>query len=213
VAVGSNYFASCWLCGGCKHGLLAVRLCKCPANSGLDLNTTFHIRLSDYRLSIPNRYKTYHIARAPVNTALYTAAQWPSCCEIRMFIYVVTKGSSDRVGFCNSYALDLYSGSVRFKSEPEHRKSWLIFLVVFLSYSMKNFGIVPPLIRSRPLPSKSFLKERSWFRHYATNRKVAGSIPDEVTGFFIWTNPSSRTMALGSTQRLTEMSTRKILGG
>jgi hypothetical protein len=25
---------------------------------------------------------------------------------------------------------------------------------------------------------------RSWFRHYATNRKVTGSIPDEVIGFF-----------------------------
>jgi hypothetical protein len=35
----------------------------------------------------------------------------------------------------------------------------------------------------------------SWLRHYATSRKVAGSIPDEVTGFFIWSNPSSRTMA------------------
>jgi hypothetical protein len=26
--------------------------------------------------------------------------------------------------------------------------------------------------------------ERCWLRHYATSRKVAGSIPDEVTGFF-----------------------------
>jgi hypothetical protein len=41
-----------------------------------------------------------------------------------------------------------------------------------------------------------------------TRRKVAGSIPDEVIGFFIWPNPFSRTMALGSTQPLTEMSTR-----
>jgi hypothetical protein len=31
-------------------------------------------------------------------------------------------------------------------------------------------------------------------RHYATSRKVAGSIPDEVTGFFLnLRNPSSRT--------------------
>jgi hypothetical protein len=53
---------------------------------------------------------------------------------------------------------------------------------------------------------------RSWLRHYATSRKVVGSIPDEVTGFFNWSNPSSRTMALGSAQPLTEMSTRNILG-
>jgi hypothetical protein len=49
-------------------------------------------------------------------------------------------------------------------------------------------------------------------RHYATSRKVAGSIPD-VIGFFNWPNPSSRTMALGSTQPLTEMSTRNLPGG
>jgi hypothetical protein len=50
----------------------------------------------------------------------------------------------------------------------------------------------------------------SWLRHYATSRKVAGSIPDEVTGFFNSPNPSSRTMALGSTQRLTDMSARNL---
>jgi hypothetical protein len=37
-------------------------------------------------------------------------------------------------------------------------------------------------------------------------------ITDEVN-FFNLPNPSSRTMALGSTQPLTEMSTRKISGG
>jgi hypothetical protein len=36
-------------------------------------------------------------------------------------------------------------------------------------------------------------------------RKDAGSIPDYVTGIFYWHNPSCRTMALGSTQPLTEM--------
>jgi hypothetical protein len=50
-------------------------------------------------------------------------------------------------------------------------------------------------------------------RHSATSRKVAGSIPDEVIGLFSWRNPSSRTMALGLTQHLTEMSTRKLPGG
>jgi hypothetical protein len=50
-------------------------------------------------------------------------------------------------------------------------------------------------------------------RHYATSRKVAGSIPDEVVGLFNLPNPSSRTMALESTQPLTEMSTRNLSGG
>jgi hypothetical protein len=49
--------------------------------------------------------------------------------------------------------------------------------------------------------------------HYATSRKVEGSIPDEVFKFFNWPDPSSRTVALGSTLALTEMSTRNFPGG
>jgi hypothetical protein len=40
-----------------------------------------------------------------------------------------------------------------------------------------------------------------------------GSIPDEDIGFFIWPNPSSRTMVLGSTPLLIQMSTRNLPGG
>jgi hypothetical protein len=40
-----------------------------------------------------------------------------------------------------------------------------------------------------------------------------GSIPDEVIGFFNWSNTSSHTMALGLTQLLTEMRTRNLPGG
>jgi hypothetical protein len=50
-------------------------------------------------------------------------------------------------------------------------------------------------------------------KHYATSRRAMGSIPDEVIGFLNWTNTSSRTMALGSTRPLTEMSTRNLPGG
>jgi hypothetical protein len=58
------------------------------------------------------------------------------------------------------------------------------------------------------LPSAS----RIW-GHYATSRKVAGPIPDEVIGFFFFNlhNPSNLTMALGSTQSLTEMITQTFL--
>jgi hypothetical protein len=35
--------------------------------------------------------------------------------------------------------------------------------------------------------------------------KVAGLVPDGVTGIFHWHNPSGRTIALGLTQPLTEM--------
>jgi hypothetical protein len=52
-----------------------------------------------------------------------------------------------------------------------------------------------------------------WLRYCATNHKVAGLIPDDVTEFFIDINPSDRTMALGSTQPRTEMSTGSISWG
>jgi hypothetical protein len=58
------------------------------------------------------------------------------------------------------------------------------------------------------------MQNYNFTRHYATNLKVAGSIPDGVTGIFHWHNPSYRTVALRSTWPLTEMSTRDIsLGG
>jgi hypothetical protein len=50
----------------------------------------------------------------------------------------------------------------------------------------------------------------SWLRHYATRRE--GSILEEVD-FYNWLNPSNRTKTLGSTQPLTEMSTRNLSGG
>jgi hypothetical protein len=40
-----------------------------------------------------------------------------------------------------------------------------------------------------------------------------GSIPDGVIGIFHGHNPSGRTMAVGSTQPLTDMSTRNIFWG
>ena len=49
-----------------------------------------------------------------------------------------------------------------------------------------------------------------WLRCCATNRKVAGSIPDGVIGIFHWLKPSGRTMALGLTQPVIEMSTTNI---
>jgi len=55
-----------------------------------------------------------------------------------------------------------------------------------------------------------FAYENKLKKHWATNRQVAGSIPVGIIWIFQWHNPSGRTMALGSTQLLTEMSTRCI---
>jgi len=53
----------------------------------------------------------------------------------------------------------------------------------------------------------------SYFPSNPSPRKVAGSIPDGVIGIFYWHNPSGRTMSLGLTLPLTEMSTRNISWG
>ena len=54
---------------------------------------------------------------------------------------------------------------------------------------------------------------RSWLRHCAVSQKVAGSNPDGVMGIFYSHNPYGHTMALRSTQPLTEISTRNISWG
>jgi hypothetical protein len=46
---------------------------------------------------------------------------------------------------------------------------------------------------------------RIWLKHCATSQKIWGSNPDEVIGLF-------HIMALGSTQPLTEMSSRNLPG-
>ena len=58
-----------------------------------------------------------------------------------------------------------------------------------------------------------FSRWRIWWRHRATSRKVAGSIPDYVIGIFHLHNLSGRTTTMELTQPLTEMSTRNIFWG
>jgi hypothetical protein len=70
-------------------------------------------------------------------------------------------------------------------------------------------GISAPTLS---LERRSVLLYKQEVKFHATSRKVAGSSPHEVIGFFSWPNPSSRTIALGSTQPLTEMSTRNLPG-
>ena len=55
-----------------------------------------------------------------------------------------------------------------------------------------------------------FITPFSMNLHGTTSRMVGVSIPDGVTVIFHRHNPSGRTMALGSTQPLRELSTRNI---
>jgi hypothetical protein len=63
-------------------------------------------------------------------------------------------------------------------------------------------------VRLSTTPNIVKIQWRSWLRHCGTS-----SIPDSVIRIFQWHNPSGRTVALGSTQPLPEMSTRGISWG
>ena len=73
------------------------------------------------------------------------------------------------------------------------------------SLSILNINIV--------LELKGRKRWRSWLTHCTTSRRRAGSTPDCVIGIFYWHKPSGRTVALGSTRHLIEMSTRNIFWG
>jgi hypothetical protein len=80
-------------------------------------------------------------------------------------------------------------------------------------YPITSAVSIIPLMFHTHLVLRGPLMVAQWLRYCATNWKVAGSIPDGVTGIFYWRNPSDRIMALGSTQPLTEMSTKSISCG
>jgi hypothetical protein len=75
------------------------------------------------------------------------------------------------------------------------------------AYCVKSYAFSITCQLRGQLLSMCTLKE---YLRYATSRNVEGSIPDEVIGFFNWPNSYSCIMTLGSTQPLTEMSTRNL---
>jgi hypothetical protein len=91
---------------------------------------------------------------------------------------------------------------------------WTRLICIGCSRSLRQTA-QKPLWEERMILSEQtdVARWRSWLRHCATSRNVAGSIPDGVIGIFHWHHRFSRTMALGSTQPLTEMSTRNISWG
>jgi hypothetical protein len=80
---------------------------------------------------------------------------------------------------------------------------------LFLNKQLYYFCCI--LLSSRRM--KKYFKEQLTLSSGTRWRKVAVSIPGAVIGIFHSLNISGRTMALGSTQPLTEMSTRNISWG
>jgi hypothetical protein len=85
------------------------------------------------------------------------------------------------------------------------------FFLIFLTRTQEASVITGPVVGKASSRIGSVLLVL--WGNCATSRKVAGSIHDEVIGPFNLPNPSSTTIALESTQTLTEMSTRNLPGG
>jgi len=83
--------------------------------------------------------------------------------------------------------------------------------VIFLSPS-RQIPRTYKLLHDQYLPHRGYAVVQL-VKACATSRKLAVSIPNGATGIFHLHNPSGRTMVLGSTQLLTEMSTRIISWG
>ena len=97
-----------------------------------------------------------------------------------------------------------YDGSIVFL-----RSILILFPPATLNRGVFPYSYSRTYITYTPVTSPK-MRWRRWLRHCATSRKVAGSIPFYVIGIFQWHNPSCRTMALGLTQPITEMSARNI---
>ena len=95
-------------------------------------------------------------------------------------------------------------------SNPQFQAIVRVIIIISLCYSYEVFQIL-----------QYFSNLMCFWRHAVAQLFEAlrckpqgrGFDSDSVIGFFHWHNPSGRTMVLGSTQLLTEMSTRNVFWG
>ena len=135
----------------------------------------------------PNVQTPLHLSCKDLTTTFPGAIQTTHCCLFPFFQYLFTRPFF----FFNSTFLNLSLILVSFPLFPT-----LPFPYAFL-YFLRPFLLI-------------YGGCRNWLRHCATSWKVVGSIHDGFTEIFHWYNFSGRTMALRSTQLLTEMSSRNI---
>jgi hypothetical protein len=109
--------------------------------------------------------------------------------------FIITAVRNSKLINSNCFTLHTYIYIYLYNQYSDHCNRWLI----------TSFGLHRSFIM--------WFLLHSWLKHYPTSRKNVCSFPVEVIEFFNWSNPSSRTMALESTQPLTDMSTRNLPGG
>jgi hypothetical protein len=104
-------------------------------------------------------------------------------------------------------------GSISSLKFKEREKS--LYAAGILAMSAARSACVRSFISQWGVPTDTYThffswgtQWRSWLRHRAASRRAAGSVPDGVIEIFHSHNPSDYTVALGSTQPVTEKSTR-----
>jgi len=107
---------------------------------------------------------------------------------------------SKQILWSTVYTLVSYSRGSGFKSQTTYLTGyphWGVLTTLpqlFKTYRVWYLKLSPD--RFLPHLLQSSIHHWHW-GHYTTNRKVAGSIPDGVTGIVHWHNASGRTMAPG----------------
>jgi hypothetical protein len=128
----------------------------------------------------------------------------------RMIFLGIESGAPRWEAWDMSRPLDLLTICTRFGKHLTWMRCIMVFLSLFMLYWNGLWLIHSELLINSPFTRGSVV---GWL-HYATSRKVVGSIPEEVIEFFFnLLIPSTSTVALGSTQPLTEMSTGNPHGG
>ena len=143
-----------------------------------------------------SRHKTkYFLFYVPVfNTFIFifvTGQRWTKVLHRSHLSLIVASSGSKKVSVCNEGGVaERLVAVFRIKCNCIDVCVWVCVCVYIYIY----MGVVVEQL----------------LRHCTANRKVAGLISIGVIEIFHWHNPSGHTMALGSTQPLTEMSTRNI---
>jgi hypothetical protein len=132
--------------------------------------------------------------------------------EIKKYMFVSGWISIRR--WFSLYREYFYSHPIIYVYMEAIRHTLKIFIIVCMVFHSQDWDLIPWL--SKNLSIRSFITSgvRGSVVGWGSTLQAGRSrdrIPHEVD-FFNWPNPSSRTMVLGSTQPLTEMSTRNIPG-
>jgi hypothetical protein len=129
-------------------------------------------------------------------------------CQGRVELFYICDGNFP---FWNSRKYNTEQNYIHRKEKHSFVLSVILYHLIFHLYyysfrHVRNFP-EPPIRSVRPSVCVKQIENR-----YATSRKVAGSIPDEAIGFFNWPHLSCRSVALGLTQPLTDMSITNLPG-